>query len=421
MSFVLQRSPGGTQVRNAGGTKNRPPLGPCTYAGLLGFWPICGMGPWNGNASPTNYEPGSDGGNPNSMIDVWPNVYRTLTVVWQHDTGPKQTTVYQYQDYCDVPVTVTTTTDPGWYPPYGYTGAISFTNPDENGDPLAFSQAYTSAAGVPGTFTATLSNQWIAYDPATATDHWADKVALALNLIMSGPTTPRYAIGTPSGSMDTIAYFPVVDNSSYYLAPTANVAGSDLDAGYVCAAALGVPVRDFNWPPEYGFLSVVPAFATIMDFDEPGGGIYPNQGGVICVASTWVLTGIAPSVIYPTPTNHKTLYAQEFVLPKFNMGPIIQPYPTFFTSASGLNHPNPLTLLPITITFVPGDVPKNFDENPGPAYGLLGFHNNWTAGTDGDGNGYPGAGQTYIGAAPATGGAGGSGPQPGAGGGAPPV
>jgi hypothetical protein len=125
-------------------------------------------------------------------------------------------------------------------------------------------------------------------------------------------------------------------------------------------------------------------------------------------------------VIYPTPTNHKTLYAQEFVLPKFNMGPIIQPYPTFFTSASGSNHPNPLTLLPITITFVPGDVPKNFDENPGPAYGLLGFHNNWTAGTDGDGNGYPGAGQTYIGAAPATGGAGGSGPQPG-GGGAPPV
>ena len=408
MSFVLQRSPGGTHVRNFGGTKNVPPPTYCTYAGLLGFWPICGMGTWNSNASPTNYVPGSGGLNPDSMDELWPNVYRTLTVIWQQDTGPTQTTVYQYQDYCDVPVTATTTTDPSWVPPNGYTGAIAFSNPDGAGGYTTFSQAYSypPAPGRPGgtgTFTATLSNQWIAYDAATNTDHWADKTGLALALIAGQMP------GAPTAAMETLAYYPV----------TTGTGSASLDAGYVCAAARGFPTRDSSFPPAFGFYSVVPDLPSIMDFDEPGGGIYPNQGGVICVASTWMLTGVAPNVIYPTPTNHKTIYAQEFILPKFAMGPIIEPWPEFM--ASGVEYRNPLTFVPIQLTFLPSDVPHNFDEYPAPEYGLIGFHNNWAAGVDGNGNPYPGAGPTYIGAGPATGGAGGVGPQPGTGGGPPPV
>lgn len=379
----------------------------CEYGGVAGYWPINGMGPFNDTATPLNcYPDPTSGGNPSCMNDAWPYVYRTLTVVWTHTTGAlagaQQTVVYQYQDYCDTPVLVTTTTTGDyWDPPNSWTGSPDVT-------PAFIQQGYTyppgrvlGDVGGNGIFTATLSNQFSVSDYLAAA---ANANALVTANLSSLPT--------PSLSYQTLSYYPTSTGTQ----------SANLDAGYVCAAALGMPTRDPSWPPAFGFHSVDPALPAIYDFDTPPSSVPAiNFGGVICLASKWVLTGIAPLVIYSPATDHTIILAQEFslagpastLMPEGgSMSAILQLWPTFGTTASGLNHPNPLTLLPITITFVPADVLANLaaGNDTTAQYGILGFNCFYT-----------GAGPISLGAFQATGGAGGTGPQPGAGGGAPPA
>ena len=367
-----------------------PASGPSTYAGLLGFWPIAGMGPFNNTATPLNCTPDPTyGNNPSSMDDIWPNVYRTLTCTWTLTTGALaggwQTVVYQYQDYCDTPILVTTTTGGSWWPPDGWIGT-----PDVTATFIQQGFTYPPGGGWGdlggnGIFTATLSNQFGASDYAAA-------VAKALALV----TANMSSLPSPSLSYQTLSYYPASTGTQ----------STNLDAGYVCAAALGMPTRDPGFPPGFGFHSVDPALPAIYDFDVPPSSVPSiNFGGVICLASQWVLTGIAPDVIYTPATNHKTIYGQSCNPAAMTMSGILQFWPTFLTTQSGLNHPDPLTLLPITITFLPADVPANLF---GAAYGIIGFN-----------SAYAGAGAVSLGAFPATGGAGGTGP--GAGGGAPPM
>lgn len=355
MSFVHQRSAGSAQVRSPGSAKNTLVANATMYAGLLGFWPICGMGTLKagatiGGAHGFFPDPTTGGNNSLAMNDIWPNVYRTLTCVWTQDTGQVQTQVYQYQDCCDVPVVITTTTDPGWVPPYAYTGSPVVTA-------TTFSQGYTYPPffGV-GTFAATLSNQWI------ASTGWAAKVGNALTLIAGR------GLSTPTASAQTFAIFPVTYNTSL----GNNVDGANLDAGYVSAAILGFPSRDFNFPPAFAYQSVRPGLHAILSVDSPTSKL-PNLGGVIVLASSWILNGTGLG-FEPSPApNNKTIYAQKFDPSSFTMGAVVEPSPDFI--ANTISYPDPLTSFPVHVNFFPSDVLPNLVAGgvTGANYGIVGF------------------------------------------------
>ncbi len=373
---------------------------PTGYSGLLGFWPLCGMGTFNSTATVTNCFPDpTSGANPSSMNDVWPYVYRTLTLQWTitsgYLAGAWQTMVFRYRDCCDQLLTVTTTSGGGFEPPASWLDSPVIT-------PTTVQQTFGyppgggwGDIGGTGIFTAALSNQFAPADYAAA-------VANALALV----TAHISSLPSPSSVFPTQSYWP----------STTGTQSGNLPQAYTCAAALGMPTRD------PGYLSIYntdyPALAAIYDFAAPQSGAPPlNFGGVICLASNWILTGLAPGLTGsngPDTGNHKTIYAQEFKLP-FSMGPILQPAPHFFadkTSSPAQDpyaYPNPIS--PVQpITFLPDDVLINLAAGgAGSAqYGILGFN-----------TGYTGAPPIYVGAFPASGGAGGSGP--GAGGGAPPM
>jgi len=364
MSFVHQRSAGGAQVRSKGSAKNTLIANATMYSGVLGWWPINGMGTFNSLASPTNCTPDpNDAGNPSSMNNIWPNVYKTLTLVWTQDTGPVQTMVYQYQDYCDAPILVTTTTDPGWVEPNGFTSSPAITSTT-----VRQSYTYPPYSGT-GTFVATLSNQFI------AATNWASKVASALDLI-SG-----VGAGTPGLSAVTVALCPVTAGyiGTVMTTPTGGkyTYGTIAFGTYLCGAVLGLPVRDWNIlqliDPDSSSINPIPALHSIYSVDAPGGGTYPNLGGVIVLASSWILNGT--SLGYePSPVpNNKTIYAQKFDPSTFAMGTVVQPSPDFI--ANTINYPDPLTSFAVHVNFFPSDVLPNLVAGgvTGASYGIVGF------------------------------------------------
>ena len=350
MSFVIQRSAGGCHIRSLGGVKNMP-LSESLYAGLLGYWPITGMGTFNSLATPDNCAPDATTGiNNGCMDDIWPNVYKTLTLTWS-DGGGTATVVYQYQDYCDQLITVSESG--ACWGPFGWDDSPTIT-------PTTVTQYYDSA-GPDGSyrggfFTATLSNKW------TASSDWAAKVSAALALIAG------VAVPTPTGSSITTCYYPTTTGNQW----------TTLDAAYMCAALLGFPTRDISPSniASYAYQAAAPALDAIFDVDSPSlskqGVPTPNQGAVVVLASQWVLAGLAPGAYVDpgmTPlSDHKTVYAQPFDLGSFAMGAVAAPSAIY---ASGTSHANPLLRVPQTFTFLPSDVLLNLPG--GSTYGILGF------------------------------------------------
>lgn len=353
MINIHQRSPGGAQVRSPGGAKNNFYLA-SKYAGLLGFWPVFGMGKFNATASftPNNCIPDSTNGNNGSgMDDIWPSVYRTLTVT-ETDGGGTRTTVTQYQDYCDQPVLVTVSGscngNAGWI------GSPTITD-------TTVSQTY-SEAGPPfltGTITATLSNQ---VNPAAL---WATWVANALALT-SGITIP--------------AADPTCQTYCYYPTSTGNQ-NSTLDAGYICACAYGMPTRDAVFPPLFSFLSGLPALHAIYDVDSPPSSWGRNFGGIICLSSNWVLGGL-PEFVFAGLTDHRTIYIQPFTLALNSdgslagtMGSVTAPNPLYAhlnqgSAAATYTNPIPSGQIPLPVTFLASDFALNL---PSATYGIQGF------------------------------------------------
>jgi len=365
---------------------------PCTYAGLLGFWPIVGMGTFNDNATPFNCAPVvPDGDNGVGMDDIWPNVYRTLTLVWS-DSGGTQTDTYNYQDCCDAPCVYATSGTHSGAESGGWNFDLAIT-------PTTLRQTYICADQTTGVFTASLSNQWL----AGGYGNWAQKTANALALIINTVGGLKTPLAAPSSAFNTVVYYPISTG--------ALVASTTIQWACVCAAAMGLPVRAEQIMTSFSFGFDQPALAAIYDLSIPGPIRRLNFGGVICLASNWNLTGVPYRYGSTLTTDHKTIFAQQFSAASFAMGGILQPAPDFWADVSATittpaQYVNPITPV-LPVSFTPADVAKNLGQPPGTC-GMVGFNSIFA--------GHP---PISIGAFPASGGAGGTGP--GAGGGAPPM
>ena len=134
MSYALQTSLGGCLVRSSGGWFNQVP-GPTSFYNIIGYYPVCGMGTFNSSANMDNVSP-------NMARTKWcwyerymakrlQNTDHYILNHYQPNVPGRNgtlTNVYQYQDYCDVPVLYTQTISPSdWTNEIGTIPITSYT------------------------------------------------------------------------------------------------------------------------------------------------------------------------------------------------------------------------------------------------------------------------------------------------------
>lgn len=321
--------------------------GPSLVGSVAAYWPINGFGTFNSGATFDNCYPGG-GSFPSGSDDIWPNVYKTLTLS-AADTLGTNTRTFQFQDCCDVPYT-----DTGWitagYPqvlPSGPADSITSTLLSTNYSGYNMYTPPYSGAYYTGTMTATLSN------PISAASLWAAWTANAQALI-SGVTIP-----TPGSSSGVPVYCPAT--SGLYM--------SSIDAGWLCAAALGIPVR-YLITDAFGS-DGHPALPTIFERDPSGPYEFPNYGGLVCVSSSWVLNGLPPYYIPDPQSNHLAIYGQKFDPAAWAMGTVTRPASYYASSAA---HPNIIAPTTARTFLAASDVLATlatFDATA--SYGIIGF------------------------------------------------
>jgi len=340
MSFVLQRSAGGTHVRSAGGAKNLPP-GNTFFQIVYGVVPVCGFGKFVLGSkfnSLSYWAPITIGGADYSGLifnEQWPNVYQTLV---ETITIGSLTSVRVIK-YTQVPgssgaglVTYDMSGDlNGFFDQNGFQ-APGTAKADISPDGTVFTQTWT-AAGTAYAYSAGVSNR------LDATSLWAAWTAEANALLADFPFP---AWNDPALEINPIGTFLPGMCAGWFIFPASNpplVASlPPLSSGewntLVMAAANGLAARISVYNPTtfWGYASGTGMFsyspdtpvANAWEQDSPDPGsiagttVLQNCGAVVCAKSQWQLLGLAPN--FPalpgvTYSHLAGVWAQPLIVP----------------------------------------------------------------------------------------------------------
>jgi len=402
MSFVLQRSAGGTHVRSAGGAKNLP-YGNAFFQIVYGVVPVCGFGKFVSGSkfnSLSWWAPLTIGGADYSGLifnEQWPNVFlaltETLSVYNPGVPGPPgigrapstltSTRIITYSQTISSPglVTYDTSGDPnGFFDQNGFqagAGAVTNISPDAT----IFTQTWISA-GSTYAYTAAVSNR------LDAASLWAEWTYEASDLLEAFPFP---AWNDPTLEMNPFGTFLPGMCAGWFIFPASNgplvaslppLPGGEWNT-LVMAAANGMAARISVYnPTEFwgyasgtGMYSYSPdtpvADAWEQDSPDPGAiastAILQNCGAVICAKSQWQLLGLAPNfpALPGVAYNHLAgVWAQPLeVLPSAE--PFFLKYYTKYGTGFSARQ---------TRTFTPLDVASALSNvATGLPYGILGF------------------------------------------------